>query len=191
MKKMPIWWHEIVLKFQTACSSTQIMQWHQLLNLQLLWRNLHHFWSYSKHSHTRSLLLRGLCYCFTIHMETGGCAFLFWGNIGPKAVRGVQICIVDANATRLCFTTEFFPRYIKKNWWWARLQQPLIDFTFPFTIVYATACLQKKLEFPLFVAIHTLHGFLQIYEFDIYEWTINKCVSWILKYWRNKLAIAC
>ena len=42
---------------------------------------LNHFWSYSIHSYTRSLLLRGLCYCFTMHRDTGGCGFVFWGTL--------------------------------------------------------------------------------------------------------------
>ena len=50
----------------------------------LLWRNWHHFWSYSIHSHIRSLLLRGLCHCFTMHRDTGGCAFVFWGTFVQK-----------------------------------------------------------------------------------------------------------
>ena len=101
-KKMPIWRHEIVLKFQYR-NSTRILLCHQLLILTLLWRNLHIFLSYSIHSHTRSLLLRGLCYCFTMHRDTGRCAFVFLVNIGPKAVRVVQICIADANETCLWY----------------------------------------------------------------------------------------
>ena len=53
-------------------------------NSPLLLRNLHHFWSYSIHSHTRCLLLRGLCYCLTLHRDTCGCAFVFWGSLVQK-----------------------------------------------------------------------------------------------------------
>ena len=82
-KKMLIWRHEIVLKFQYS-NFRHMLQWHQLLILPLLCRNLHHFSSYIILSHTRSLLLRGLCYCFTMHIDTFGCAFVLGGTLVEK-----------------------------------------------------------------------------------------------------------
>ena len=102
---MPICRHEIVLKFQYS-NSTQILQCHQLLILPLLWRDLHHLLSYSIHSHTRIytvFVVTGSLLLFHNAQGQWWICICFLGNIGPKAVRGVQICIADANATRLWF----------------------------------------------------------------------------------------